>query len=363
MAEGWRARVAENKLIGTAWPKISQHQDSRGRMANFALGSLYGAGVGPKDMVRRAMDVLPAQDGSNKELAQATLAVLKFLGDNFNKYLGSLEPEDFLQRPSHPGSAPSPILLEALQHEDPDYNGGIVYPETLDFLEKNGVISKADFFKFANLQVLCDQEIAGLATELQTETDQDARIKIRDRMVDVNCDSVGTLLCAFSHIFRPNAAISSTDDVTMDTLRDQFPMQFEIGRAWQYSYGAMACVNRIIREQDKGASDQPDPVIAELERMGAYNREFMAELKDVMSRRTDQSSVRLEELPEALQLAIKTVGEQAEEQIRNIPNASRVRKAIYQGITDMNVHGGVCNHAARHYYAGGQSREGQERSL
>jgi hypothetical protein len=34
-----------------------------------------------------------------------------------------------------------------------------------------------------------------------------------------------------------------------------------------------------------------------------------------------------------------------------------VRKAIYQGITDMNVHGGVCNHGARHYYAQEQSGE------
>lgn len=357
MAEGWRARLAESKIAGKIWPEVSQHQASHGRMANFALGSLYGAGVSPKDMVRRAMDILPAQDGSNKELAQATLAVLKFLGDNFNKYLGNLEPEDFLQRPSHTGSMPSPILLEALQHEDPDFNGGIKYPETLDLLEKNGVLSKADFFKFANLQALCDQEIAGLSAELEGETDQGRRIKIRDRMVEVNCDSVGTLLCAFSHVFRPNAAIATTDNATMETLRNQFSMQFEIGRAWQYSYGAMACVNRIIREQSKGASDQPDPVIAELERMGAYTPEFMDELGEVMSRRTNQSNVRVDELPKALQRAIETVGERAEEQIRNIPNASRVRKAIYQGITDMNVHGGVCNHAARHYYAQEQSSE------
>lgn len=355
MSHEWR-----NKIVGKAWPNISQHQESLGRMANFALGSLYGAGVGPKDMVRRAVGTLPARDGGNKELAAASVAAMKFLGDNFNKYLGSLEPEDFLSRPTHTGAEPSPIVLEALTHEDPNYNGGIKFPETLDTLERNGVITKADFFKLANLQAQCDEKIAGLATELEQTSDIEQRSKLRDAMVDINCDSVGTLLCAFAHMFKPNPELSQTGNVTMDTLREQFPMQFEVGRAWQFSYGSVACVNRIIREQD-GAADQPDPVIAELERMGAYTPQLIDDLRDSLSQQTDKSSVPMSELPECLQTAIETVGSKARAQIAEIPGAGRVRKAIYNGINAMNAEISVCNGAARHYFAAPQNDAGHSR--
>lgn len=345
MSDTWRMRVA-----GKAWPNVSQHQASLGRMANFALGSIYGAGVGPKDLARRAISTLPAKEGSNKELAAASVAVMKFIGDNFNKYLGTLEPEDFAQRPSHTGSEPSPVLLEALTHEDPKYNGGIKFPETLDMLERNGVMTKQDFFKLANLQAVCDQEIAGLATQLEGANTVPVRSEIRDRMVDANCDSVGTLLCAFAHMFKPNEAINNTENVTMDTLREEFPMQFEVGRAWQYSYGSVACVNRIVREQN-GAADQPDPVIAELERMGEYTPKFMDELRDVMSAQTDKTAVPMQELPQALQTAINTVGARANEHIDSIDGASKVRKAIYRNINNMNAEISVCNSGARNYFA------------
>jgi len=350
----------QKKVASKAWPKISQHEESLGRMANFALGSLYGSGVPAKDIMRRAIGVRREHDGSHKELVKASIAAMRFLGDNFNKYLGTLEPEDYFARPSHTGSEPSPVLLEALNHEHDGYNGGIKFPETLDMLEESGVISKADFYKIANLQAVCDQRIAGLSKELENTQDVAARSRIRDEMVAVNCDSVGTLLCAFAHMFKPNPVISQTEDVTMDVLRQEFPMQFEVGRSWQYSYGAVACVNRIIREQ-KGVADQPDPVIAELERNGEYTPEFLKELRECMSCQTDKTNVPVAQLPDALQRAIETVGSRAREQIAQIPGAGRIRKAIYNNINAMNAEISVCNGAGRHYYVAQQNEAGQGR--
>lgn len=354
MPNKWQQKVAEK-----VWPNVAQHEASMGRMANFALGSLYGSGIPTRDIVRRALQVRSGSENTNKELVSASIAAMRFLGDNFNKYLGTLRSEDFIERPSRTGSEPSPILLEALTHEDPKFNGGIKYPETLDLLEKNGVISKADFFKIANLQAVCDEKITARAQELASAQDVEQRSRIRDEMVEMNCDSVGTLLCAFAHIFRPNSAVSDTENLTLDTLRAEYPMQFEVGRSWQYSYGTLACVARIIRDQRD--TPEPDPVIAELERNGAYTPEFIEELYDCMAKQGDKASVPMKALPEVLQNAIETVAGKARQKIEDMPGAGRIRKAIYNSINALNSEVSVCNAHGRHYFAAQQGGTGQSR--
>lgn len=351
MGGSWRKKVTER-----VWPHIGQHDLSVGRMANFALGSLYGSGVGVTDLVKRATSTLYSNRGRNREIVSASTAVLCFLGDNFNNYLSEVPPQLYMEHTIPTGSEPSALLKEALTHKDEKYNGGIKFPETLDLLEQAGIISKQDFFKFANLQAKCDQEIAKLATELGEATDKEERSAIRLKMVEINCDSVGAILCAFTHMFKPNPEISAKEDLTCKDLRELYPMQMDIGHAWQYSYGALACLNRITREQLGEIA--PDPIIVELERMGAYTPEFIEEICKVVHNHPKANVIPMSDLPKPLQTAIRSVGEQAEALIKTMPHAGRVRKAIYSGINTLNAGIAVCNKEASRYFPSSPEHSG-----
>jgi hypothetical protein len=252
------------------------------------------------------------------------------------------------------------MVLEALTHQQSKYSGGIDYPATLDLLEQYGIMSKEDFFKFANMQAVCDEKIAQYAIQLEGLSDVANRAEIRDRMVEANCDSVGTILCAVAHIFKPNPGISNSENLTLDGLREHYPMQMEIGRAWQSSYSTVACVNRISREQ-QGETTQPDPVIAELERAGNYTPELIEEICQLAHKHEGDKAIPTKELPAALQEAIQVVAGRTEENIKQIPNASRIRKAIYNGINTFNSGISVCNQAASSYFNNSPEHKGHSR--
>lgn len=76
----------KNTVINRLWPNIGQFQDApQARLANFALGSLYGTGVKPSELTQRAKSILRKNRGQNREIAKASVAAMRlaiFLFDN-----------------------------------------------------------------------------------------------------------------------------------------------------------------------------------------------------------------------------------------------------------------------------------------
>lgn len=111
------------------------------------------------------------------------------------------------------------------------------------------------------------------------------------------------------------------------------------------------------RETVSGTKNQPDPVIAELERQGEYTPELMKEIQKIVENNKNAKAISLKDLPEPLQKAIGTVGIQAEEKIQKIPNANGMRKAVYTAITKLNAKVGPDPQATRHYVVSKREQE------
>lgn len=329
----------------TFFPELSQLDSSHTRMLNFVLGTLYGSGLSPIDLIRRSREVVPVEGGGVKDLAKDTFNVFKFIADHLNTHLGQLTSEDFDACPVAKNGELSQIVQDALS--SPELIHGIKYPETLNFLEENNILSKQDFTAICNLSVQIDGQISSLAKRLEAqESDEEMRLKIRQEMADLNNDSVGMILAVFTHILAPasksQGSLVENGALTLDSFRKTYPTQMAIGHAWQASFSTLMCVNRIVREYQEGIVIS-DPVINKLEENGQYTTELKDEILKLSTQYRHKKFIPKDQLPQPLRDAIDAVKKDVMEQVDQIPDIDPLKQKTYEIVTRLNARMGPCN--------------------
>jgi len=321
---------------------IAHHDEGLLRGPAFAVSALYGARVPATYITRRFGRALKKQPHKMIDTALTMRALCKFMGDNFNTYIGTFTPERMAAKKISLGTKPSPIVQEALDHPDKKIRGGIK-PGTLKKAARLGIISQKTFFAFANLSAWVAREEQLLALDLKAEHDQTKRSKIREDMVSANNDFLIVAVCMTAHILNPNPEIKAAEKITMEMLRRIYPEQARICAGFTLTYGNIACVNRMFLEEDERI--EPDPIIAILESRGQYTEQLVKQVKAIVESHLPRKTIPIRELPDELQTAIRENQDRILNGIKGLDNP--IQRILAKSLAQAHIYGGSSLRVAR----------------
>ncbi|HEU5048145.1 MAG TPA: hypothetical protein VFT64_09925 [Rickettsiales bacterium] len=360
--DGRLATAIQNACANMSW-----QPNSSVRLPVLITGVVANSQISPKSVVSRFRSSLRDADskkehlGQSRELISACLASCKFLGYGLNDYIGRLSPEELLAELEKAGGDYSQLTKRALES-----NGcGAHFPETFEVLEKYGIVTTEDFFKFANLFTKLECEMAEKGAQLHSlqsvpGDNHDAICKAREDMLNTNLNQTSALYVAFSHMFNkdpkkdipPVPPPDVPSDEYIKLLRDRFPREFAIGRASQRETANHTSVDRILKEIFSNEK-RPDAAILWLEQQGKYTDEFKKELLEVALEYVGKGTIPHHRLPQALQDAIKHNRDTLQAEIDEAGGSRILRRGYLTGIA-IGVRGGAINTYARNLAEGNQ---------